>query len=100
MLDLLRLDLGKMILRIVSTWYDIRSEYSESHPIFLTDCILYTIMMFLMTLVDGSCRPGIYFGVKGRHEASLLFGLAWASLDGKIFRHEILSFNGKIVQSF
>ena len=30
---------GKMILRIVSTWYDIRSEYSESHPIFLRDYI-------------------------------------------------------------
>ena len=50
--------------------------------------------------MDAFSRPGIYFGVKGRHEASLLFGLAWASLDGKIFRHEILSLNGKIVQSF
>lgn len=36
----------------------------------------------------GTYRPGIYFGVKGRHPASLLFGLAWASVDGKILRHE------------
>lgn len=100
---------GKMILRIVSTWYDIRSEYSESHPIFLRDyipswCSSWSSWMvhflFRFRSNDVFSRPGIYFGVKGRHEASLLFGLAWASLDGKIFRHEILSFNGKIVQSF
>ncbi|CAK8995389.1 unnamed protein product [Durusdinium trenchii] len=36
----------------------------------------------------GTYRPGIYFGVKGRHEKSFLFGLMWGSLDGKLLRHE------------
>ncbi|CAE7195581.1 GCS2 [Symbiodinium pilosum] len=36
----------------------------------------------------GTYRPGVYFGIKGRHAGSFLLGLAWGSLDGKILRHE------------
>eukprot|EP00930_Biecheleria_cincta_P047022 TRINITY_DN32526_c0_g1_i1.p1 TRINITY_DN32526_c0_g1~~TRINITY_DN32526_c0_g1_i1.p1 ORF type:complete len:927 (+),score=149.22 TRINITY_DN32526_c0_g1_i1:154-2934(+) len=39
----------------------------------------------------GTYRPGVYFGVKGRHHGSLLMGLAWGSLDGKVLRHECQS---------
>lgn len=39
----------------------------------------------------GTYRPGTYFGVKGRHAASLLFGLAWGSIDGKLLRHSCQS---------
>eukprot|EP00931_Biecheleriopsis_adriatica_P086722 TRINITY_DN61330_c0_g1_i1.p1 TRINITY_DN61330_c0_g1~~TRINITY_DN61330_c0_g1_i1.p1 ORF type:complete len:952 (-),score=239.62 TRINITY_DN61330_c0_g1_i1:40-2895(-) len=36
----------------------------------------------------GTYRPGVYFGVKGRHPGSLLMGIAWGSADGKLLRHE------------
>lgn len=39
----------------------------------------------------GTYRPGVYFGIKGRHPGSLLFGLAWGSADGKKLRHNCQS---------
>ncbi|CAE7251790.1 GCS1 [Symbiodinium sp. CCMP2592] len=36
----------------------------------------------------GTYRPGVYFGIKGRHAGSFLLGLAWGSMDGKTLRHE------------
>ncbi|CAE8678850.1 unnamed protein product [Polarella glacialis] len=39
----------------------------------------------------GTYRPGVYFGVKGRHPGSLLMGLAWGSIDGEVLRHECQS---------
>lgn len=84
MLDLLRLDLGKMILRIVSTWYDIRSEYSESHPMIFKG--LYTIMMFLMThdardsffvqIFQWMHFPGLEYILVSRADTRLLCSLA------------------------
>eukprot|EP00928_Gymnodinium_smaydae_P036805 TRINITY_DN25675_c0_g2_i1.p1 TRINITY_DN25675_c0_g2~~TRINITY_DN25675_c0_g2_i1.p1 ORF type:complete len:980 (-),score=175.90 TRINITY_DN25675_c0_g2_i1:16-2955(-) len=39
----------------------------------------------------GTYRPGVYFGGKGRHKGSLLFGIAWSSANGKVFRHDCQS---------
>ena len=58
-----------------------------SAPILVNDPRLFP-EAYREEMAWGTYRPGIYFGVKARHANSLLLGLAWGSMDGKVLRHE------------